>query len=254
MGGSLTGRAVLVTGASSGLGAAFARAFAADGAKVALAARRTDRLEALRDEIAAAGGEAIAVPCDVGDEESVIACYDAVQAAFGPVMSVMNNAGLNSEGLAVDLPVDEFDRVFDINVRGVFLVAREGARRMIAHGAGESEAGRIVNIASIGALKVLPGVTAYCASKAAVVMLTKGLAREWARKGIGVNAICPGYVETEINSDWLASDGGQRMIKGFPRRRLMADADLVPLATYLLGDASRAVTGGVFTVDDGQSL
>ena len=254
MSGSLSNRVVLVTGASSGLGAAFAKAFAGEGARVVLAARRLERLSELEADINAAGGQAKAIATDVGDEASIQACFDAAEAAFGPVTSVMNNAGLNAEGLAVDLSAEDFDRVFNINVRGVFLVAREAARRMIAAGSAESEVGRIVNIASIGALKVLPGVTAYCASKAAVVMLTKGLAREWARKGISVNAICPGYVETEINADWLASDGGQRMIKGFPKKRLMSEAMLIPTATHLLSDAAREITGGVFTIDDGQSL
>ncbi|MDX2234531.1 MAG: SDR family NAD(P)-dependent oxidoreductase [Hyphomonadaceae bacterium] len=248
----LTGRTVLVTGASSGLGARFARTAAAAGAKVVLAARRTDRLGALVEELGAARAAAVAM--DVASEPSVIAGYDAAEAAFGPITSVIANAGMNSEGLATDIGVEEFDRVFAVNVRGVFLTAREGARRMMAHGAREKGDGRIVLIASIGALKVLPGLAAYCGSKAAVVQMGKALAREWINRGVNVNMVCPGYIETEINADWFRSEGGQKQLAGFPRRRLMEDADLDPIVSYLISDAARAVTGSVFTVDDGQTL
>lgn len=248
----LTGRTVLVTGASSGLGARFARTAAAAGARVVLAARRTDRLGALVEELGAARAAAVAM--DVASEPSVIAGYDAAEAAFGPITSVIANAGMNSEGLATDIGVEEFDRVFAVNVRGVFLTAREGARRMMAHGAREKGDGRIVLIASIGALKVLPGLAAYCGSKAAVVQMGKALAREWINRGVNVNMVCPGYIETEINADWFRSEGGQKQLAGFPRRRLMADADLDPIVSYLISDAARAVTGSVFTVDDGQTL
>ena len=250
----LTGRTVLITGASSGLGLQFARVAAAAGAKVALAARRVDRLEALAKEIAVDGGTAHAVAMDVTDEASVIAGFDAAQAALGPIDTVIANAGMNNEGLAVEVTAEAFDRVMAINVRGVFLTAREGARRMMAAGSRDSRRGRIVLIASIGALKVLPGLTAYCASKAAVVMMGKSLAREWANRGINVNVVCPGYVETELNADWFAADGGKAQIATFPRRRLMEADDLDAMLLYLASDASRAVTGSVFTLDDGQTL
>jgi NAD(P)-dependent dehydrogenase (short-subunit alcohol dehydrogenase family) len=204
----LTGRTVLITGASSGLGLRFARIAAAAGAKVALAARRVDRLETLAKEIAADDGTAHPIAMDVTDEASVIAGFDAALAALGPIDTVIANAGMNSEGLAVDVAAEEFDRVMAINVRGVFLTAREGARRMMAAGSRDSRRGRVVLISSIGAQKVLPGLTAYCASKAAVVMMGKSLAREWANRGINVNVICPGYVETELNTDWFATAGG----------------------------------------------
>jgi NAD(P)-dependent dehydrogenase (short-subunit alcohol dehydrogenase family) len=250
----LTGRTVLITGASSGLGERFARVAAAAGAKVAMAARRIDRLETLAREIAADGGVAHPVAMDVTDEASVIAGFDSAHAALGPVDTVIANAGMNSEGLATDVTAEEFDRVMAINVRGVFLTAREGARRMIAVGSRESRRGRVVLIASIGAQKVLPGLTAYCTSKAAVVMMGRSLAREWANRGINVNVICPGYVETELNADWFATDGGKAQIAGFPRRRLMEADDLDAMTLYLASDASRAVTGSVFTLDDGQTL
>ena len=250
----MTGRTVLVTGASSGLGRRFARVMANSGARVAVAARRADRLHELVAEIAAAGGEAVPIAMDVQDEASVIAGFDAAQAALGPIDSVIANAGMNSEGLATEVPADEFARVFDVNVKGAFLTAREGARRMMAAGSKETGRGRVVLIASIGAFNVLPGLAAYCASKAAVLQMGKVMAREWAGRGINVNIVCPGYIETELNADWFASEGGRRQVAGFPRRRLMEEADLDPVVAYLASDAARAVTGSVFTLDDGQSL
>lgn len=250
----MSGRAVLVTGASSGLGRRFARVLAGAGAKVAVAARRTERLEALVAEITAAGGEAVAVAMDVQDEASVIAAFDAAEAALGPIDTVIANAGMNSEGMATELAVEEFTRVLDVNVKGAFLTAREGARRMMAAGSKDSGRGRVVLIASIGAVNVLPGLAAYCASKAAVLMLGKVLAREWATKGVNVNIVCPGYIETELNADWFATEGGRRQVAGFPRRRLMDESDLDAVVGFLASDAAKAVTGSVFTVDDGQSL
>jgi NAD(P)-dependent dehydrogenase (short-subunit alcohol dehydrogenase family) len=205
-------------------------------------------------EIAAAGGNAVAVTMDVQDEASVIAGFDAAQEALGPIDSVIANAGMNSEGLSTEVPVEEFTRVLDVNVKGAFLTAREGARRMIAAGSKDSGRGRIVLIASIGALNVLPGLAAYCASKAAVLQMGKVMAREWANRGVNVNIVCPGYIQTEINADWFAGEGGQRQVAGFPRRRLMEESDLDAVVAYLASDAARAVTGSVFTVDDGQTL
>ena len=244
----------LVTGASSGLGRRFARVLAASGAKVALAARRMDRLEDLAGEIGAAGGEAAAVVMDVTDEASIIAGFDAAEARFGPVDTVIANAGMNSRGLATEVSAAEFDQVMAINVRGVFLTAREGARRMIAAGSRESGRGRVILVSSIGAVKVLPGLTAYCASKAAVAMMGKSLAREWANRGVNVNVVCPGYVKTELNAEWFGEEGGKKQIAGFPRQRLMAEEDLDAMIAHLASDASRAVTGSVFTLDDGQTL
>ena len=250
----LTGRIALVTGASSGIGRRLALSLAAGGAKVAIAARRTDRLGDLAAEIKAAGGTALPVAMDVADEASVIAGYDAIEAGLGAPDTVYANAGMNIESLAIDLSAEAFDQVMGVNVRGVFLTAREGARRMMKAGSKQSRRGRVVLVASIGAHKVLPGLTAYCTSKAAVAMMGKGLAREWANQGINVNVICPGYLETELNSDWFQSEGGQKQVQTFPRRRLMVDGDLDPMLLYLGADASGAVTGSVFTVDDGQSL
>lgn len=250
----LTGRTVLITGASSGIGANLARAAAKAGAKVAAAARRADKLQALVAEIAAAGGAAQAFTMDVEDEASVIAGYDAVETAFGAPDSVIANAGVNVEGSALDIAIEDFDKILGVNTRGVFLTAREGARRMIKAGSADSQRGRVLLVASIGAHKVLPGLTAYVASKAATAHMGKALAREWARKGINVNVLCPGYIKTEINDDWFDSEGGAKLVGSFTRKRLMETSDLEAMALYLTSDAARAVTGSVFTVDDGQSL
>lgn len=250
----LSGRTILVTGASSGLGTAFARALAANGAKMVLAARRTDRLEMLQREIEENGGCAVAVEMDVADEASTIATFDAAEAAFGPVDSVIANAGVSTEGPALALDMSSFAQLIDVNLRGVFLTVREGARRMIAAGSAERQHGRIVIISSITATHCSPGLAIYSASKAAVLQMGKVLARDWARLGINVNMILPGYIQTELNDDFFRSEAGKRFVARFPRRRLMAADDLVPMLAYLASDASRATTGAAFTLDDGQSL
>jgi NAD(P)-dependent dehydrogenase (short-subunit alcohol dehydrogenase family) len=250
----LTGRTALITGASSGIGARLAAVMAAAGARVALCARRMDRLESVAAEIRDRGGQAAAIAMDVTEEASVIAAYEAAEATLGPVDTVIANAGMNSRALAAEISPQAWDEVMAVNVRGVFLTAREGARRMMAHGSRQSGRGRVVLVASIGAHKVLPGLTAYCTSKAAVAMMGRSLAREWANRGVNVNVVCPGYALTELNADWFAEDGGKAQIAGFPRRRLMDVSDLDDMALYLASDASRAITGSVFTLDDGQSL
>lgn len=250
----LSGRVALVTGASSGIGERWARLMAAAGARVVLAARRADRLERARDAIIANGGSAIAVAMDVSSEASTIAAYDAAEAAFGTVDTIIANAGVSGEGPAVEQGVDVFDDTLAINLRGVFLTVREGARRLIAAGSAESQKGRVVITSSITAFDVNGGLAAYSASKAGVLQMGRVMAREWIRKGINVNMICPGYIKTEINADWFDTDAGARQVQKFHRRRLMEESDLdVPLL-FLASDASRAVTGTAITIDDGQSL
>ncbi|MGE4324089.1 MAG: SDR family NAD(P)-dependent oxidoreductase [Sphingobium sp.] len=250
----LSGRTVLVTGASSGLGERFARILADGGARVALAARRVDRLEALRDALIAQGGQAMVVEMDVASEASTIAAYDAIEAELGPVDSVIANAGMNSEGMLLDISVDEFDRVMAVNLRGAFVTAREGAKRMITAGSQERRHGRIVIISSITANTVTGGIGTYSASKAGILHLGKHMALEWARKGVNVNMVMPGYIATELNGDWFATEGGKKQINKWPRRRLMQSDDLDAILLYLASDASGAVTGSAFTIDDGQSL
>ncbi|MGK2909016.1 MAG: SDR family NAD(P)-dependent oxidoreductase [Sphingobium sp.] len=250
----LSGRTVLVTGASGGLGARFATILAASGANIVLTARRTALLEGVRERIEAMGGKAIAVAMDAADEASTIAAYDAAEAAFGPVDSVIANAGITIDGLALDLEADAFDKVFAVNVRGVFLTAREGARRMLTAGSKERRHGRVVIISSVTSDIVVAGLSPYAASKAAVLQMGRVLAREWANRGVNVNILSPGYIETDINADWFATDGGKRQIAQWPRRRLMDASALDATLLFLASDASAYVTASNITIDDGQSL
>ena len=254
MGQSLKGQVALVTGASGGLGAHFVRIRAADGAAVALAARRIDRVESLAQALTTQGHRAIAIRLDVADAAAVGPAIDEVEATLGPLSILVNNAGVGGEGLALEVSIEDWDNTFAVNVRGTFVAAREAAKRMLASGVAERGEARILNIASIASHTVLPGLSAYCASKAAVAMMTQGLAREWARRGIAVNALCPGYIDTDINTTWWPTEGGQRQLKGFPRRRLMDAGDLDAAFLMLVGPAAKAITGSIVTVDDGQSL
>jgi NAD(P)-dependent dehydrogenase (short-subunit alcohol dehydrogenase family) len=246
----LSGRVAFVTGATSGLGRHFAKLLAGAGAAVALAGRRIDRLDSLKREIEEAGGRAAAIPLDVTDEKAIAPALDAAERALGAIDILVNNAGLSVLGLAVELSAADFDMVMATNLRGPFLLATEVGRRLIA----AKREGRIINIASIGAFRVLPGTTPYCVSKAGLAMMTQCLAREWARKGINVNALCPGYIETELNSEWFAGEKGKKQIAGFPRQRLAQESDLDGMFLLLASDASRTITGALLTVDDGQSL
>ena len=250
----LTNQTALVTGASSGLGLRFAHILSAAGARVALAARRTDRLELAVEAIRSAGGEAVAIELDVTRVEAIGPAIDQVEASLGPLSILINNAGVAGDGAALSLPFDRFNQAFDVNVRGVFFTAREAAKRMLDSGVAEAGSARIINIASIAGLTQLPGLTAYCASKAAVISLTQGLAREWAGRHIAVNGIAPGYIETEINADWFATDAGKAQISSFPRRRLMDEDALDQALLLLAGPAARFITGSIITIDDGQSL
>jgi NAD(P)-dependent dehydrogenase (short-subunit alcohol dehydrogenase family) len=252
--GRLAGRVALVTGASSGLGSRFAHVLARAGARVVLGARREAQLADVVAAISDKGGAAMAVAMDVTDEASVIAAYDVAQSRFGPVDTVIANAGMNVAGPALDIDADAIDAVMGVNVRGVFLTAREGARRMIAAGSPETGRGRIVIISSITATAISPGLGLYAASKAASLQLGRTLARDWVRKGINVNILCPGYIETDLNSDWFQTDGGRKQIGKWPRARLMGEAALDDAIAYLCSDDSAYVTGSVMTVDDGQSL
>ena len=250
----LSGQTAIVTGASGGLGTHFAKLLAGTGAAVALTARRLDRVEALAGEIAASGGRAMALRLDVADAATIAPAFGEIEAALGPVSILVNNAGVGGEGLALDLSIEDWDRTFDVNVRGVFFAAQAAARLMLANGTAEAGQARIVNIASIASHTVLPGLAAYNASKASVAMLTRSLAREWSRRGVAVNALAPGYIETDINAFWWNTEGGQKQLKGFPRRRLMEAGDLDAAFMMLCGSAARAIAGTLITIDDGQSL
>ena len=244
----LSGRTALITGASSGLGARFGRILAANGAQVALGARRKDRLEALASEI---GDGAAAVSMDVARDADIIAGFDAAEAALGPVDTVIANAGVDGNGMAVDVSETEIEQTLAINLKGSILTAREGAKRMIANGVTK---GRIVMVASITAFEPSPGLVAYAASKAGVVQAAKSMAREWARYGICVNTISPGYIRTAINDEWFDTEAGKRQITRYPKRRLMGEEGLDGPVLYLCSDAAEFVTGSDFVLDDGQTL
>ena len=247
---SLAGRTALVTGASSGLGRHFAQTLAAAGAKVAVAARRADRLKTLADEIAAAGGTAHAVAIDVTDPGSVVRGFDAAEAELGPVSVLINNAGIPSSSYFLKMPETEWRSVLDVNLDGVFRVGQEAAKRMAKRG----EGGSIINISSVLGFGVIKTLSPYAVSKAAVIQLTKAMALELARDGIRVNAIAPGYIATEMNTEFLASDSGQKLLAKVPMVRA---GELQELDGPLLLLASRAgsfMTGSVITVDGGTLL
>lgn len=251
---NLKGRTALIAGASSGIGAGFARLLASAGACVVLGARRLNRTTELANEIKNAGGQALAVPLDVTDEASVIAAYDAAEARFGTVNSVVANAGVGVGGRSTDMPYDGLRQVIDTNLVGAYLVSREGARRMIAAGSRDKEDGRIVLIGSITAMQNGTGDAAYAVTKAGLAHLGRQFAKEWVRQGINVNTLQPGWIPTEINADWFASERGKAEIEELHRRRLLDHDALNDMLLYLLSDRSRQITGSTFTIDDGQSL
>ncbi len=250
----LSGRTVLVTGASSGIGRHGALSLAASGANLVLGARRVALLDEVRAEIEVLGAKAIAVSLDVTDEASTMAAYDAAEAAFGEVGSVVANAGVSGGGNALNVSSDAFDQIVAVNIKGAFLTAREGARRMIAAGSAARGHGRIVILSSITAHHVTPGMAAYSATKAAVAQMGRVMARDWSGKGINVNVLCPGYIRTELTEVMWETPYGEKMLAGFPRRRIMSVGALDPMLLYLCADASAEVTGSVFTIDDGQTL
>lgn len=247
---NLDGKVALVTGASSGLGAHFARTLAGAGAKVAIGARRIDRLEGLAREITDAGGTALPVAMDVTNAQSVAAAVAAAEDGLGPVGILVNNAGIPSSSRALDMPEEEWDSVLDTNLKGAWLVAREVGNRMVAAGSG----GRIVNIASILGITAAKRIQAYSASKAGLISLTQGLAVELARDGILVNAIAPGYVVTELNEEFLHGSAGQNILKRVPLGRFGEASDLDGILLFLSGPASAYTTGAVFVIDGGMTL
>lgn len=251
---SMAGRTALIAGASSGLGAHFAELFSAAGANVVLGARRVERISELAAKIEAAGGTALAVPLDVTDEQSVIDAYDVAETRFGTVNSIVANAGVSVTGRSTDIPIEGLQKVIDTNILGVYLVAREGAKRLIAGDSRSKENGRITIIGSITSRMTGEGDSAYAATKAGATHLGRNLAREWVRQGVNVNTIHPGYIATEIQGDWYQTEGGQAQIDGFHRRRLQDISSLDAMMLYFSSDASRSVTGSDIIVDDGQSL
>ena len=243
----LTGKVALVTGASSGLGVHFARTLAAAGASVAIAARRSDRLASLQAELQKAGAKAVAVELDVQSADSITAAFAAAEQALGPIDIVVNNAGISIVKPALEMPVEDWDAVVNTNLRGAWLVAQTAGKRWLM----AKRPGVIVNIASILGLRTIGQVAPYNASKAGLIHLTRALAMEWARHDIRVNAICPGYIETEMNSDFWKTPGGQRLIDRIPQRRIGKPEHLDGALLLLASEAGTFMTGSVLTVDGG---
>jgi NAD(P)-dependent dehydrogenase (short-subunit alcohol dehydrogenase family) len=245
----LDGQVAIVTGASSGLGRHFALTLARAGAKVAVAARRPDPLDELVRQIEAFDGRAIPVPLDVTEPDSVRACVRVAETELGPISILVNNAGVALDKPVFDQDETDWDRVLDTNLKGAWLMAQEVARHMARLGHG----GTIVNIASIMALGGASGLAPYCASKGGLVNLTRALAVELARHGIRVNALAPGYIETEMNREFLNSAAGRALVKRVPQRRFGLPEDLDGALLLLASKAGRYMTGAVLLVDGGQS-
>jgi NAD(P)-dependent dehydrogenase (short-subunit alcohol dehydrogenase family) len=246
----LTGKVALVTGASSGLGVHFARTLAAEGASVAVAARRANRLASLQAELQAAGGKAAAVELDVQSGDSITTAFAAAEEALGPIDIVVNNAGISIVKPALEMPVEDWDAVVNTNLRGAWLVAQAAGKRWLM----AKRPGVIVNIASILGLRTIGQVAPYNASKAGLIHLTRALAMEWARHDIRVNAICPGYIETEMNGDFWKTPAGQRLIDRIPQRRIGKPEHLDGALLLLASDAGTFMTGSVLTVDGGHTV
>jgi 3-oxoacyl-[acyl-carrier protein] reductase len=246
----LTGRVALVTGASSGLGARFAEVLAANGAAVALVARRVERLEALTQRIEAAGGRAVAIAADVLDRDAMRRAFDQAEAALGTVTILVNNAGVAHATRAVEMPEEEWRRVIGTNLDAVFFSAQEAARRMLA----AKTPGAIVNIASVLGFGVAKGVIAYATAKAGVIQMTKALGLELAFRGVRVNAIAPGWFVTEINREYLTSAQGAAMTRDVPVGRFGQDGDLDGALLLLVSDAGAYIAGATIVVDGGQMV
>jgi 3-oxoacyl-[acyl-carrier protein] reductase len=245
----LSGRVALVTGASQGLGRRFAQVLAAHGAAVGLAARQTDKLDELAKQIEGQGGRATSVALDVTDQASIEAAIATVADTLGAIGILVNNAGVAVPKPVLEQTEADWDKVVGTNLKGAFFVAQKVALHMVAHGGGS-----IVNVASVLAFEVVGHLAPYAASKGGVWQVTKSMALELARHDVRVNALAPGYIETEINRDFLASPAGQRMLGKVPQRRFGQPEDLDGALLFLASDASRYMTGSVLVLDGGMML
>ncbi|HPW85429.1 MAG TPA: SDR family oxidoreductase, partial [Rhodoferax sp.] len=245
----LSGRVAFITGASSGLGAQFARTLAGAGAAVVLASRRVDKLKELRATIEGEGGDAHVVELDVTDHDSIKSAVAHAETEVGSIDILINNSGVSTTQRLQDVSPDDYDFMFSTNVKGAFFVAQEVGKRMLARAKGSAPGnytgGRIVNIASMAGLRVLPQIGVYCMSKAAVIQMTKAMALEWGKFGINVNALCPGYIDTEINHHHWQTEGGQKLVQMLPRKRVGNPKDLDALLVMLCSDQSHFINGAV---------
>jgi NAD(P)-dependent dehydrogenase (short-subunit alcohol dehydrogenase family) len=246
----LAGEAALVTGASSGIGRHLARLLAAAGARVALAARRLDRLTEAARDIEAEGGRAVAIALDVTRADSIAAAVTAAEEAIGPLSLLVNNAGVSVAKPVLEHSEADWDHVLDTNLKGAWLAAQHFARHLVA----QQRPGRIVNIASVLGLRTIAHVPAYCAAKAGLIHLTRVLAMEFARHRILVNALAPGYLETDLNREFLQSDAGRRLAARIPLRRVAQLDDLDGAMLLLASPAGAYITGAVIPVDGGHGV
>ena len=251
----LSGRVALITGASSGLGAQFARTLARAGAGVVLASRRIEKLKELRARIEGEGGDAHVIELDVTDHASIKSAVAHAETEMGSIDILINNSGVSTTQRIQDVTPEDYDFIFDTNVKGAFFVAQEVGKRMLARSRGAAPGsftgGRIINIASMAGLKVLPQIGVYCMSKAAVVQMTRAMAMEWGRFGINTNAICPGYIDTEINHHHWQTEQGRKLIDMLPRKRVGQPQDLDALVVMLASDQSHFINGAIIAADDG---
>jgi len=251
----LSGRIAFITGASSGLGAQFARTLASAGAAVVLASRRVDKLKELRAIIDGEGGDAHVIELDVTDHASIKSAVAHAETEVGSIDILINNSGVSTTQRIQDVSPDEYDFMFDTNVKGAFFVAQEVGKRMLARAKGTAPGsytgGRIVNIASMAGLRPLPQIGVYCMSKSAVIAMTKSMAIEWGKYGINVNALCPGYIDTEINHHHWQTEAGQKLVQMLPRKRVGHPKDLDALLVTLCSDQSHFINGAVIAADDG---
>jgi NAD(P)-dependent dehydrogenase (short-subunit alcohol dehydrogenase family) len=246
----LTGQVAFVTGASAGLGRRMAVLLAERGAAVAVAARGADRLTTLVGEITAAGCKAFAVRLDMTEVAGFERAVDAAEAVLGPISILINNAGIahyQHVAKATADTIEQYDEMLNINLRGPYFLTAEVGRRMIERGQG----GRILNISSASGIKPTVGMSAYCASKAALDQLTRTLALEWATHKINVNAICPGHILSDMTREFAASNRGRKFLESFPRKRIGVPEDLDCMVLALVSPKNRFTTGAVVTVDDG---
>ena len=251
----LSGRVAFITGASSGLGAQFARTLAGAGAAVVLASRRVEKLKELRAMIDGEGGDAHVIELDVTDHDSIKSAVAHAETEVGSIDILVNNSGVSTTQRLQDVSPKDYDFMFDTNVKGAFFVAQEVGKRMLARAKGSAPGnytgGRIVNVASMAGLRVLPQIGVYCMSKSAVIQMTKAMALEWGRFGINVNALCPGYIDTEINHHHWQTEAGQKLVQMLPRKRIGHPKDLDALLVTLCSDQSHFINGAVIAADDG---
>jgi NAD(P)-dependent dehydrogenase (short-subunit alcohol dehydrogenase family) len=251
----LSGRVALVTGASSGLGTQFAKTLAHAGAAVVLAGRRIERLKTLRAEIEAGGGDAHVVELDVTDHDSIKSAVAHAETEVGTLDILINNSGVSTTQKLTDVSPEDYDYVMDTNTKGAFFVAQEVGKRMLARARGAAPGtylgGRIVNVASMAGLRALSQIGVYAMSKAAVIHMTRAMALEWGKYGINVNAICPGYIDTEINHHHWNTEQGQKLINLLPRKRVGRPEDLDTTLMMLCAKESHFINGAVIQADDG---